>query len=206
MTMMRHPGTGGFPPGALARRRHIPGGYNRAMDSPEPAIARWLANGASSRTHPVLDWALRTFFGPLGITADSLECEPFSALESGLGDWWLRLPGWDPRRLDPRHAGAPDFSPLLERPDCFSVAVDSHGQFLIGLKPGHAADLAARQLWEGGERGWRVARHGVRAAQDSEAFIFAAAGMVLANEPEAAIYADGDDAGFCRAVALKVGV
>ena len=49
------------------------------MDEPsfsELAIARWLAQGVTSLTHPLLRSALETCFHPLGIEADWLEAQP----------------------------------------------------------------------------------------------------------------------------------
>ena len=86
---------------------------------PEPAIARWFAHGVTSLTHPVLDYALETFLGPLGVEADWIEAEPFSALESGHGGWWLRNPRWNAARLDRLHPAAADFASLLEHPEWF---------------------------------------------------------------------------------------
>lgn len=174
------------------------------MDFPERALARWIAHGVTSRTHPVLDWALRTFFNPLGITADSLECEPFSALESGLGGWWLRQPRWDAVLLDLGHPAARDFRPLLDTPESFVVAVDPRGQLSISLRGLAAGDPVARRFRDEGEQGWRAARHAVRAAHDAEAFLFGAAGLILAGDPAAEQFADGDDAGFCRAAAGRI--
>jgi hypothetical protein len=174
------------------------------MDSPEPALARWLAQGVSSRTHPVLRWALRAHFHPLGIDAEALEAEPFSALESGLGEWWLHRPRWDAGRVDRGHPAAQDFGPLLDAPACYTVAVDRRGLLLIGLNSEAPVDSAARAFGEGDESGWRLARHAVRAAHDAEAFIYGAAGLILAGDPAVAIYAAGDDAAFCRAVGAKL--
>ena len=54
------------------------------------------------------------------------------------------------------------------------------------------------------EEGWRAARHAIRAAEQAEAFIFAAAGLLLANDPASAIYAAGDDAAFGAAVRRRL--
>jgi hypothetical protein len=172
------------------------------MDSPEPALARWLAQGVSSRTHPVLGWALRTHFHPLGIEAEALEAEPFSALESGFGEWWLRQPRWEAGLVDRSRPAARDFDLLLDGTASFAVTVDRRGLMVIGLNP--AASSAARLFWEKDEKGWRTARHALRAAQDVEAFIYGAAGLILANDPVAAIYADGDDRAFCETVAARL--
>jgi len=171
------------------------------VHSPESAIARWLAHGATSRTHPVLRWAFRTYFQPLGIVADSLECEPFSALESGLGGWWLRQARWSPECFAPAHPGAADFRLLLDNPGLFAAAVDPQGLLTVCPKPGTEGDAAARRLWEAGEQGWLAARHSVRAAHDAEMFILGAAGMILDGGRAAERYAAGDDAGLCREAA-----
>jgi hypothetical protein len=174
------------------------------MDSPEPALARWLAQGVSSRTHPVLRWALRTHFHPLGIDAEALEAEPFSALESGFGGWWLRRPRWDAGLVDRGHPAAQDFGPMLDPAAGFTVAVDRHGLLSIGLNPQTPTGSAARVFFQSDESDWRVARHAVRAAHDTEAFIYAAAGLLLAGDLAAAIYVGGNDAAFCRAVGAKL--
>ena len=154
--------------------------------SPEIAIARWLAHGFTSSTHPVLQCALATFFHPLGIEAESLEAEPFSAIESGLGEFWLRRPRWDPVRFDRAQSAWEDFGPLLDRPEPFTVAVDGRGILQFSL--------------EAGEQGSGASRHSWRAAAAAETFIFAAAGLLLANDPIAELYIQGNDAAFCKAV------
>jgi hypothetical protein len=174
------------------------------MPSPEPAIARWLAHGITSRSHPVLHWALRIHLQPLGIAADALECEPFSALQSGSGDWWLTKPRWAPALLDAGHPGAPDFRLFLENPESFAAEVDPHGLLTFRLSRGAVPGPAAARLWEEGEHGWLAARHSVRAAHDAEAFILGAAALILKDGRAAALYASGDDAGFCREASRRI--
>ncbi len=152
----------------------------------EAALARWLAGGATSQSHPVLRFALATFLHPLGIEAAYLEAEPFSALESGLGAWWLREPAWNRFRFDPAHPAAPDFRPLIDRAGGLAVSVDDHGVLTPAL--------------EDRESAWRAARHTLHAAHGAEAFIYAAAGLILADEAAAAAYASGDHRSFCATV------
>jgi hypothetical protein len=168
--------------------------------SPEPALARWLAQGVTSQTHRVLHQAFQDCFRPLGIEAESLEAEPFSALESGQGDWWLRQARWNPDGFDRAHPAAPDFRFLLDAPDHFAVTVDPRGRLWVELAPEFSADPAAQARLQANEHGWRAARHGLRAGEAAEAFILAAAALLLANDAAAAIYAAGDDAAFGRAV------
>src|SRR5665213_979687 len=99
--------------------------------SPEAALARWLAQGATSHTHRVLQRVLRDFFAPLGIQAEALEAEPFSALESGQGTWWLRQPRWSPDGFDRGRGAEPDFRFLLDAPERFAVTVDPQGGMFI---------------------------------------------------------------------------
>jgi hypothetical protein len=171
------------------------------MDSPEEALARWFAHGVSSRTHPVLHWALTRYFHPLGIRAESLESEPFSALESGLGEWWLRRPRWDPGGIALDGPAARDFEVLRRAPGNFLVEVGPRGGLSIGLNPAVPADAAMAASWAESECGWRAARHAVRAAHEVDAFVYGAAGMILARDPLAEIYRGGDDSGFCEGVA-----
>lgn len=165
---------------------------------PEPAIARWFAHGVTSLTHPVLDYALETFLGPLGVEADWIEAEPFSALESGHGGWWLRNPRWNAARLDRLHPAAADFASLLEHPEWFSIGVDSQGILSLGVAAG--AGRGAADYMRATEDGWTAIRHCVRAAQRVESFICGAAGVLLAGNAAAAAYASGDDGAFCAAV------
>jgi hypothetical protein len=141
------------------------------------------------------------YFHPLGIRAEALEAEPFSALEAGFGEWWLRNPRWDSAGVDPSCAAARDFDFLLGAPGSFVVTVDRRGGLSPGPDPSAPDDPAAGASWAESECGWRAARHAAKAAGDVDAFIFAAAGMILAGDPVAAIYAGGDDPGYCRAVA-----
>lgn len=175
-----------------------------ATDTPEPALARWLAHGVTSATHPVLEWALRRFLSPLGIEADALEAEPFGALECGCADWWLRAPRWSAVLLDSRHPARSDFQPLLEAADHLAATVDPRGVLAFGPRPsGNLA--AARAALAASDEGWNAARHSLRASQQVERFIFAAAGLLLANDPAAAVYAAGDDAAYCDLVLRRLG-
>ena len=174
------------------------------MHSPEAALARWLAHGVTSRTHPVLACALQTFFHPLGIEAAWLEAEPFSALESGQGEWWLRQPRWNPARFDRRHPAAPDFACLVDHPEFFLVAVDARGIISPTLSPAAGDEPVARSFMEAGDEGWRAVRHTLQAAHDAETFLYAAAGLILASDPVAEVYARGDDDAFCAAVRARL--
>jgi hypothetical protein len=175
-----------------------------SLPSPETALARWLAQGVTSQTHGLLRRVLYARFRPLGIEADALEAEPFSALESGQGGWWLKRPRWDPRGFDRAHPAAADFKFLLEAPDRFTVAVDPQGRLFVELPPAFRDDPAAVLALRESEQGWRAARHAIRAAEEADAFILAAAALLLANDPAAAIYAAGDDDGFCAALQLRL--
>jgi hypothetical protein len=157
--------------------------------SPETAIARWLSLGVTSRTHPVLRNAYQIFFEPLGIEASWLEAEPFSALESGSGEWWLREARWNPARLAKGHPAAGDFEFLLADPGRFRV--DAEPQGLLSIFP--SCDQA-----------WTAVRHSLRAGQDAGAFIHLAAGLILLGDPAARLFAAGDDDAFCASVQARL--
>jgi len=176
------------------------------MDPPDEALARWLAHGVTSRTHPVLHWALERYFHPLGIRAESLEAEPFSALEAGQGEWWLRRPSWDAAGIAPASPAAPDLEILRRAPGSFLVGVDHQGILTIAMNPSSGADPAVEAFLADGESVWKAARHAVRAAHSVGSVIYGAAGMILARDPLAEVYARGDDAGFCEAVAKAMNV
>jgi len=154
----------------------------------EFAVARWLAHGVTSLTHPILRHVLETCFHPLGIEADWLESEPFGAPENACGCCWLRRPRWNPRRLDPRHPAAADLSAWAA--DAAAITVDAAGIIVIAAGP-------AAQMPEGmPDPTWLAIRHSVRAAQRAGSFIQAAAGLLLAGDPLARCYAAGEDARF----------
>ncbi len=184
-----------FVVGALATIRDV-----AADEIFEQAIGRWFAHGVTSRTHPVLRFVLRTFFAPLGIEADALEAEPFSSLESGVGDWWLHQPRWNAARVDRTHPAAADFGYLLEAPASFRVSVAPHGWLIFEPTPGAVRDLTVEAFMRSSEQGWLAARHSVQAAREAEAFLYAAVGALLADESLALLYASGDDEAFCIAV------
>jgi hypothetical protein len=162
------------------------------------ALARWLGSGVTSATHPVLEWALRNYFHPVGVDAESLEAEPFSALECGRPAWWLRRPTWNPARIDRRSAAWADFEPLVAAGDGLVVEVDARGHIAIAAAPGRA------EVPAGGDGEWNAARHTVRAAQAAEAFIFTAAALVLVDDPTADLYAAGDERAFCERVVRRL--
>jgi hypothetical protein len=156
----------------------------------QAALARWLAHGCTSVTHPLLRAALENCFHPVGIEADWLEAEPFGAEESAIGTCWLRGARWNPGRLRPGSPAAADLAPWAG----VAAVVDAAGLLdFAGLAPpgtaGDDPDLT-----------WTAVRHSVRAAHRAAAFIHAAAGLLLAGDPLAARYAAGDDTGFANEV------
>jgi hypothetical protein len=165
----------------------------------EASLARWLAQGATSQTHPLLGHVLDTFFLPLGIEADWLEAEPFSALESGWGCWWLRRPRWAAGRFDPQSPAAGDFRFLCENPALFAVGVQSDGILSIAAGRDSSRGEALALLGANGG-GWPAIRHSIRAAHAAESFIYAAAGILLAGDPAAKAFAAGEDEAFLLAI------
>jgi hypothetical protein len=153
------------------------------------ALARWLASGVTSISHPLLREALERCFHPIGIEADWLEAEPFGGAEA-IRCCWLRRPRWNPARIPPAHPATADLAPWASDPA--AVHVDCAG-FLHLPSPRGGADLDPAASW-------RAVRHSVGAGERAAAFIRAAAGLVLAGSPLAAGYASGDDAGFAAAV------
>ena len=174
------------------------------MPDPLPGLARWLAHGATSLTHPVLRHALRAYFLPLGIEAAWLEAEVLSALESGSGGWWLREARWRAGSFDRAHPAAGDFGYLLDRPDLFDVAVGAQGELAVKVRPEMAEDPAAAAYLAGSENGWKAIRHSVSAAQAAESFLYAAAGSILASDPSGELFAAGRDEEFCAAVEKRI--
>jgi hypothetical protein len=156
---------------------------------PESAISRWLSLGVTSGTHPVLRSAYQGFFAPLGIEAAWLEAEPFSALESGSGEWWLRDARWNPARIRPNHPAAGDFAILLSDPGRYKVDVESQG--VLSISPASA-------------QAWAAVLHSIRAGQDAGAFINMAAALILLGDPAAALFAAGDDDAFCGSVRARL--
>jgi hypothetical protein len=137
----------------------------------EEALARWLAHGLTSRTHPILAQAFSHCFSPLGIEAEWLECEPFGCLATGLPPCWLRSPRWNPGGVDSAH---PSFSALerwRKEPDRVQVGTD--GIFRIA-GPGEAT--------------WEAVRESVRAAALASAFLNAAAALILSDAETAQLY------------------
>ena len=158
-----------------------------ATDVTELALALWLAHGVTSATHPVLRFAMNALLEPLGIEADGLEAEPFSGLESSSGEWWLCNPRWNPERFDRRHPAAGDFGYVLEVPKSFRLAVSSRGWLSFALTG--TDDLAAGAYFQTSEGGWLAARHSLQASREVEAFLFAAAALILVDRSFAEIYA-----------------
>ena len=160
-----------------------------------------MAFGVTSQTHPILNWGLRRYLLPLGIEGDSLEAEPYGALECGIGEWWLRGPRrWSPREIDPDHPARGDFAQVLSALDELEMGVDYHGVLSLAPNPGTACPAAAIEALAATEGGWTVIRHTVHASQLLEAFIFSAAASLLASEHDAALFASGDDDAFCETV------
>ena len=146
----------------------------------------------------MLRFALSAFLEPLGIEADALEAEPFSGFESGSGEWWLWNPRWNAERFDRRHSAAEDFGYVLESPESFAATASSRGWLNFTLTG--PADLAAGTFFRSSEDGWLAARHSLQASREVEAFLCAAAGLLLIDPSFAALYASGDVQGFCEAV------
>lgn len=166
----------------------------------EQALARWFAHGVTSVTHPVLNFAFAAFLHPLGIETEGLEMEPFSGLESGSGEWWLRDPRWSRECFDRNHPDASDFGYLLEAPEHFEVRVSFRGWLTLTLGASGKEDLSAQAYLAASEGGWLAARHTVEAARKTESFLWAAASLLLIDETLAESYASGGDQEFCAGV------
>lgn len=169
----------------------------------ESALARWLAHGVTSRTHPVLYHIFQLCFQPLGIEACWLEAEPFGSLDWSENGWWLRRPIWNPARFDRQSSAASDFGPLLDHPEYFAASVDSQG--VLSLAPTDTASHFATAYLQSTNDGWDAIRHSVRAAHRADMLIYAAAGLLVANDPIAAVYAQGGDDAFCEALCSRAG-
>jgi hypothetical protein len=158
----------------------------------EAAVARWLAGGATSLTHPVLNRVLADCYHPLGIEALWLEAEPFSALEAGGGEGWLRGALWSSARMDPAHPAARDLAPWISRAAEISATADG----LIRLPPAGPGDPDP----------WLAIRHSVFARSRASAFLCAAAGSLLFDAEAAVIYRDGNDAAFVEIIWARLGL
>jgi len=155
----------------------------------EAAVALWISQGVTSLTHPLLELASRTCFAPLGIVADWFEAEPFSSLESGLADGWLRRPRWNPATLDPNHPAAADLQAWALQPQ--SVRVQTDAVFVL---PAGTDERAA----------WAVVRHSIAARERARAFLAAAAASLLFDPESAAIYLAGDAAAFAQGIWAQI--
>ena len=151
----------------------------------EAAVARWIAAGVTSLTHPFLALVYRDCFVPLGIEADWFEAEPFSSLEAGWPDGWLRRPRWNPAQVDPSHAAAGALRPWLDQPSAVTVRCDG----LLQLPP--STDERAA---------WAAIHASVIARERARAFLAAAAASLLFDPDAAAIYCAGDAAAFARRI------
>jgi hypothetical protein len=174
----------------------LSGRMNDAAAS-QAALARWLAQGATSLTHPLLRHALEACFHPIGIEADWLEAEPFGAEEWAMGECWLRGARWNPGRIRPGHPAAADLAPWAGTPRAARVDAAGLLYFAAGPQP-HSPILDA-------ESTWRAVRHSVRASHRAAAFIHAGAGLLLAGDPLVERYAAGDDTGFAAEVWRRLG-
>jgi hypothetical protein len=123
----------------------------------------------------------RDCFAPLGIEADWFEAEPFSSLEAGWPDGWLRCPRWNPAQVDPGSPAAGALRPWLAQPSAVTVRCDG----LLQLPP--SADEPAA---------WAAIRASVIARERARAFLAAAAASLLFDPEAAAIYCAGDAAAF----------
>jgi hypothetical protein len=168
----------------------------------EAAVARWIEGGVTSLTHPVLAQLFRDCFAPLGIEADWLEAEPFSSLEAGWPDGWLRLPRWNPARLDPHHPAAIDLQHwALEQAQADQTA-DRDGS---AVEPAAIVTVQPDGLFRLPEStderaAWAAVRHSVAARERVRVFLAAAAASLLFDAEAAAIYRDGDAAEFVRRI------
>lgn len=151
----------------------------------EAAVARWIGGGVTSLTHPILALLFRECFAPLGIEADWFEAEPFSGLETGWPDGWLRRPRWNPAQIDSGHPAAEALQPWAAQPSAVTVRCDG----LLQLPP--SADESAA---------WVAIRSSVIARERARAFLAAAAASLLFDPEAAAIYCAGDAASFARRI------
>jgi len=168
------------------------------------ALARWFAQGVSSETHPVLQFAFATFFQPLGIEAASLEAEPFSGLESATGSWWLNQPRWNAGKVVRAGPFSGDFGGLLEFQASFRVSVAPSGWISIAPTLQAENDLAAQAYWASSDHGWLAARHSFEATRHTEVFLYAAAALLLDDALAAQLYCLGEYAAFCARILQRL--
>ena len=158
---------------------------------PELAVARWISSGITSLTHPVLVRIQAECFGAIGIEADWFEAEPFSGVEAGMPDGWLRAPRWNPQRVDPRHPGAADLARWANRAGEITVTADG----ILRLPADGPAEADT----------WLAVRHSVAARGRAGAFLCAAAGSLLFDPITAAIYLAGNDDAFVQRIWARLG-
>lgn len=73
-------------------------------------MARWLDQGLTSRTHPVIQHALKTLIEPSGLRCNYVEIEPFGIIEVGVGGLLFSCP-----RFDTKGATTPVIRALVTR-------------------------------------------------------------------------------------------
>jgi len=157
----------------------------------EAAVARWISRGVTSLTHPVLAQVNAECFGAIGIEAEWFEAEPFSGVEAGMPDGWLRAPHWNPKRVDPGHPGAADLTPWADH--AAEITVTADGILRLPTVVPAEADT------------WRAVRHSVAARGRAAAFLCAAVGSLLFDSVAAAIYLQGNDDAFVQRVWARLG-
>ena len=102
-------------------------------------VAHWIEQGLTSRTHPVLQYALTTFVDPVGLRCEALEIEPFSVIETGVGGLMFHRPAFDPKAVT-----VPAMRALLGRYPVLEAKISGGGlvDFLVPTGAGIPASAA----------------------------------------------------------------
>ena len=152
-------------------------------------VARWIEQGLTSKSNPVLDHALKTYVGPVGIVCEALEFEPFGVLEGGAGGLHFHRPAFVAAAVTQESLRA-----LVRRYPSVAaeIAVSGHAFFRIPAGAGDGASLDT----DSSAMAYAVAEALDRARQ----FLLAAAATLVDEEAPEVVktaYLSGDMDTFC---------
>lgn len=133
-------------------------------------MALWIEQGLTSRYHPLLQHALKTYLEPIGMRCEVMEMEPFSILETGVGGLQFTRPAFDPKLITRSEARA-----LFNRNPSLKAEVAVSGHAFFTSAPGTNKPESVNEDME------RLAYLFVGAVDEAREFLLAAA-MALVDE------------------------
>lgn len=163
------------------------------------AMHCWLEFGVSSRSHPVIAFALAEFLTPLGVSADAFEIPAEDMIITGMDVARLINPHFSFDNVSWSRSAIQEYRDLRSASSGLVSILDGRGNLEIKIRPGMENDLALKAVMPLIQQFPEVVRDGF----DQAVLFVLTACRVLAEDSNEAIvqcFGAGDHKRFCELV------